>query len=94
MKTNFTEKATRIVNLLEAIEGVAKKEEDQTLKVVTEIITEKVKFYDDCVASWHREGIAEKWSAEEIEIGKKCGNAGLDMADSIVNELRILFLGK
>lgn len=94
MKTNFTEKATRIINLLEAIEGVAKKEEDQTLKAVAEIITEKVKFYDDCVASWHRDGIAESWSVEEIEIGKKCGDAGLNMADSIVNELRILYLNK
>jgi uncharacterized protein YutE (UPF0331/DUF86 family) len=62
---------------------------DITLKTVAKVILEKLNFYDDCLKSWDK---IEKFTPEEIEIGKKCCNAGIDMVDSIVNELRILYL--
>jgi len=86
MKSYKSEKTTRIVTRLFALmyEG------NDVLTKVAEIILEKVEFYDRSLASWDKP--AERFSSDEIEVGRKCCHAGLDMADSIVNELRILFL--
>lgn len=84
MKNYRSEKTFRIVRTLERLRG------DETLDKITDIILEKVEFYDKCLKSWDKP--FGNYSPEEIEIGKKCCNAGLDMADAIVNELRILFL--
>lgn len=81
-------KAQRIEQRLEALQRVG----DETLKQVAAVILENVKFYEKALQSWERKDIEKKWSAKEIELGKKCGNAGLDMADIIVNDLRILYL--
>lgn len=84
MKAYRSDKTVRIVRILESIRN-----EDETLKQVSAIILDKVEFYDRCLRSWDKP--SQKYSKGEIEIGRKCCNAGLDMADSIVNELRILY---
>lgn len=85
MKIYKSEKTMRIVRILEALQCG-----DETLKQIANIILEKVEFYDTCLKSWDKQ--SGKFSPEEIDVGKKCCNAGLNMADAIVNELRILFL--
>lgn len=88
MKIYKSEKTMRIIKILEALQcGDCG---DETLKQITNIILEKVEFYDVCLKSWDKQN--GKFSPEEIDVGKKCCNAGLNMADAIVNELRILFL--
>jgi hypothetical protein len=86
MKKYKSEKTTKIVRRLEAMQRLG----DETLAQVAEVIKGQVEFYDGCLASWDRP--AEKFSLEEIELGRKCCHAGLDMAEGIVNELRILYL--
>lgn len=83
-----TEKAIKIERQLNALRG----KENDTLTQIASVISEKVAFYDQCVGAWKKPDISQKWSAEEIDTGIKCGNAGLDMADAIVNELRVLYL--
>lgn len=86
MRKYKAEKTTKIVRRLEAL----KRTGDETLTQVAGVIVGMVEFYDRCLASWDKP--SEKFSAEDIDVGRKCCNAGLDMADGIVNELRILFL--
>jgi len=81
-----SEKTTKIVRQLKALQRIG----DETLTEVAGAIKQKVEFYDRCLASWDKP--SEKFSPEEIEVGRKCCNAGLNMADDIVNELRILYL--
>lgn len=81
-----SEKSERIARRLEALQHC----ENETLSQVSSVMLEKLVFYDSCLESWDKSN--EKFTAEEIEIGKKCCNAGIDMADAIVNDLRILFL--
>lgn len=86
MRKYKAEKTTTIVRRLEALQRTG----DETLSQVAGAILKMTEFYDRCLASW--DNPADKFSPEEIEVGKKCCHAGLDMADGIVNELRILFL--
>lgn len=83
----YCAKANMIRNDLNAIPTKG----NETLSKVIEIITEKVDFYEQCVLGWEQPGIENRWSTHEIEIGKKCGDAGLNMAATIVNEMRIEF---
>lgn len=64
---------------------------NETLAKMVEIIKDKVDFYEQCVLSWERPGIEEKWSQRDIEVGKAACQAGLNMAESIANEMRIEF---
>lgn len=84
----INEKTTKIIRRLESLQHTG----DDTLSQVAGVILEMTTFYDHCLSSWNNP--ADKFTPEEIEVGKKCCNAGLDMADGIVNELRILFLEK
>lgn len=86
MKKYKAEKTTKIVRRLDALENVG----NETLAKIASVIQEKVEFYDQCLASWDNPG--EKFGPEDIEVGRKCCHAGLNIADDIVNELRILFL--
>lgn len=86
MRKHKSEKTTTIVRRLEAMQRLG----NETLDQVAEVIKRKVEFYDDCLASWDR--AAKKFSMEEIELGRQCCHAGLNMAESIVNGLRILYL--
>lgn len=86
MKKYKAEKTTKIVRRLEALQNTG----SEMLAQVAGVIREKVEFYDRCLASWDNPG--EKFEAEDIEAGRKCCHAGLNMADDIVNELRILYL--
>ena len=86
MKNYSSERTVVMANRLNALRS----KEDETLQRVASAILEKVEFYDNCLRSWDNPG--EKFSPDEVELGKKCCEAGLNMADSIVNELRILFL--
>ena len=86
MKEYKAEKTTKIVRRLEALQHTG----NETLAKVANVIQEKVEFYDRCLASW--DNPAEKFSTEDIDVGRKCCNAGLNIAGDIVNELRILFL--
>mgnify|MGYP000947002360 CR=1 FL=1 len=63
---------------------------DDTLTKVSAVILDKLVFYDRCLKSWDTP--SGQYTAEYIELSKKCCEAGIDMADAIVNELRILFL--
>lgn len=87
MKHYKLEKTERIARRLETLRHC----EDTTLQTVSAVILEKLEFYDACLKSWDKP--YGTFSAEEIVIGKKCCSAGIDMADAIVNELRILFIG-
>lgn len=80
------EKTTKMIRRLEALQRTG----DETLSQVVKVIMKQVEFYDKCLASW--DNPAKKFTPEDIEVGQKCCNAGLDMADGIVNELRILYL--
>lgn len=85
MKHYKSEKTYEIVRRLEQLQQY-----DETLKQVASVILEKLTFYDDCLKSWDRP--TDKFSAEEIKTGQLCCNAGINMADIIVNGLRIIFL--
>lgn len=86
MRKHKAEKTTKIVRRLDVLKHVG----NETLTKIANVIQEKVEFYDHCLASWDKP--AEKFSPEEIDVGRKCCNAGLNIAGDIVNELRILFL--
>lgn len=86
MKKYRSEKTMRMAGKLKALSC----KEDETLKQVANIILEKVEFYDRCLASWDS---PKKYNnPEDIEAGRMACNAALDMADAIVNELRIFFI--
>jgi len=87
MKKYKAEKTTRIIRTLESLQHI----EDKTLNQVTTVINEKVEFYDNALKSWDKPHESCN-SLEDINVGRKCCNAALDMADSIVNELRILYI--
>ncbi len=80
------QKTKIIAGRLEALQGC----DDETLAQVSAVILEKLEFYDTCLKSW--DNPRGTYSADEIETAKKCCNAAIDMADAIVNELRILFI--
>lgn len=80
------EKTERIIRRLEALQHLG----DETLTKVALVMKEKVEFYDRCLAGWDNPKLV--YGQEQIETSRKCCHAGLDMADAIVNELRILFL--
>lgn len=85
--TKFKSEKTRdIVSRLDSLQ----RKGDETLQKVAEVIREKVVFYDTCLKAWDEP--SEKFSPEDVKIGRECCHAGINMADSIVNELRILFL--
>ncbi|MDD5411136.1 MAG: hypothetical protein PHF31_06935 [Methylobacter sp.] len=84
-----TEKALKIANTLERI---TTSNSSEILAQVSSIIIKEVEFYDGCYKSW--DNPSSKFSQGEIEIGRQCCLAGLDMADAIVNELRIMFFKK
>ena len=81
---------------LEKTKGIARRLEtlrhrdDETLQKISAVILEKLEFYDTCLKSW--DNPHGEYGAEQIEVSKKCCNAAIDMADAIVNELRILFI--
>jgi hypothetical protein len=83
-----SEKTVKVARRLEEI--VSQNPQDKTLRKVAGVILEKTEFYDKCLRSW--DNASKLLGADEIGLGKKCCNAGLDMAESIVDELRILFL--
>jgi hypothetical protein len=88
MKNYKAEKTTRIMRTLETIQKT--NPENTTLIQVIGTIVDKVEFYDHALAGW--DNPHEKCNTPEvINIGQKCCNAGLDMADAIVNDLRIAF---
>ena len=87
MKKYRKEKTARIAHTLEQLRKI---ENNDTLYLISGVILDKVEFYDHCLESWDNPN--GKFSEVEIEVGKKCCMAGLDMADAIVNELRIIFL--
>ena len=89
MKNYKAGKTTRIIRTLESLRHV----ENETLSQITKVIIEKVEFYDNALKSWDNPH-KRCDTPEDINIGRKCCNAGLDMADAIVNELRILYLQK
>jgi hypothetical protein len=89
MKTYKAEKTTRMMRTLKTIVNST---DDETLDNVIKIIIDKVEFYDHALSGW--DNPHGEYTAEVIETGKKCCNAGLDMADAIVNELRISYLRK
>jgi len=82
-----TQKMTRVAGRLEQLRQVG----DETLTKVAAVILEKAELYDKCMASWDKPN-KSKFNDLDIMLGKAASKAGLDMADSIVNELRILFL--
>jgi len=82
------EKTKSIARRLETLQC----RDDETLAQVSAVILEKLEFYDTCLKSW--DNPVGTYSADEIETAKKCCNAAIDMADAIVNELRILFIEK
>lgn len=87
MKNYKTEKTTRIVRRLEELQHL----ENEALHQIAGVILEKVEFYDNCLKSWDTPH--ERCNnPTNINEGRIACNAGLDMADAIVNELRILYL--
>ena len=82
-----TQKMTRVAGRLEQLRQVG----DETLTKVAAVILEKAELYDKCMASWDKPN-KSKFNDLDIMLGKAASKAGLDMADSIVNELKILFL--
>ena len=88
MKDYRSEKTTRMVSVLKELQQV----ENETLHQVVEIIIGKVELYDHFLESWDNPN--GKFSTDDIDVGKRCSNDGLDMAAAIVNELRILYLNK
>ncbi len=87
MKYCETEKANQIARRLGALQQV----ENETLSQIIKVIAEKVEFYEKALKSWDNPHERVN-NPEDINIGRKCCNAGLDMAAAIVNELRILYL--
>ena len=87
MKSYKSEKTVKIINRLEKLQ-----QKNKTLEEIATVILEKVESYDKALKSW--DNPKGKYSAEEIETGRKCCNAALDMADAIVNDLRIMYLEK
>lgn len=85
-----TEKAINIECKLKAL----RRKGNDTLTQIASVISKKVEFYDQCICSWKKPDVSQKWRAAEIDTGIKCGNAGLDMAGSIVNELETLYLAE
>jgi hypothetical protein len=89
MKIYRTEKATRIVRTLESIVNTT---DDETLDCVIKVIIDKIEFYDNAFKSW--DNPSSIFSEEQINLGRKCCESGLNMADSITNELRIIYFKK
>jgi hypothetical protein len=87
MKKYRCEKTTRITRMLDTI--TTHNSENETLRQVASIIRDKAEFYDGCLASW--DNPSEIFGEDDVRLGRKCSEAGLNMADAIVNELRILY---
>lgn len=91
MKKHKSQKTAGIVRLLDEMRTLG----NEVLTDVADIMQESVEFYDHCLASWDnptRKFDGTAYSYEEIYRGQECCKAGLNMADSIVNRLRIRFL--
>ena len=88
MKNYKAEKTTRMMRTLESLVNST---DNETLDQVIKIIIDKVEFYDNCLKSWDNPSKRCN-NPEDISRGRTASNAGLDMADAIVNELRILYL--
>lgn len=89
MHKKTSEKTATIIKKLDTIKNLDK--ENETLMQMVDIIRNKTDFYEICLQSWKTQGVEEKWTVEEISTGKKCCKAGLGMAETIANEMRILF---
>ena len=86
-ETLKSEKAKKIIRRLESFKVV----DNATLTTISDIIADKLRFYDHCLKSW--DNPTEKFNnTEDISRGRDCCNAGLDIADAIVNEMRIEYL--
>jgi len=87
----YSEKANDIVKTLEKMKSI---KGDTRLKNVMEIIERQVMVYDDALLSWDAERQKKKsgFSEEDIFKGESCCNAALDMAEGIINEIRIKYL--
>ncbi len=88
MKDYKAKKTARIMRTLETIQTT--NPENATLIQVIGTIVDKVTFYDNALKSW--DNPHEKYNnTEDIHSGRIGCNASLDMADAIVNDLRIAF---
>lgn len=88
LKKYRLEKTARIADRLEKLQKCG----DETLRQVSAVILDKLEFYDGCRKAW--DDPPASYTPEQINLGKECCDAGINMADSIVNELRIMFLEK
>ena len=88
LKEYRAEKTTRMMRTLESLVNST---DDETLDQVIKVIIDKVEFYDSCLKSWDNPN-PRCDNPESINEGRIGCNGGLDMADAIVNELRILYL--
>ena len=89
MKNYKAEKTTRMMRTLESLVNST---DDETLDSVIKIIIDKVEFYDHALNGW--DNPHGEYTTEIIDTAKKCCVSALDMADAIVNELRIIYLKK
>lgn len=86
-----SEKTTKMIRLLDEMRTL----DSDVLADVADIIQLMVEFYDHALACWDNPGAkgdGTEYTPEEVTLGKKCCHAGLNMAEGIVNELRIHFL--
>lgn len=81
-----SEKTTKMIRLLDEMRTL----DSDVLADVADIIQSMVEFYDHALAVWDNPGA--EYTPEEVTLRKKCCDSGLNMAEGIVNELRIHFL--
>lgn len=77
------QKKLRIKENLKTLQGLG----DESMKQVASVMADKVDVYTMLLDSWCENGLAERYSLEEIETGKKCCNSAFDIVDSILIEL-------
>ena len=88
LKKYRLEKTARIADRLEKLQKCG----DETLRQVSAVILDKLEFYDGCLKAW--DDPPESYTPETIKLGRECCKSAIDMVDSIVNELRIVYLEK
>lgn len=86
---NYRASATQKIN--KTSDALAKlidmKPEDTTLKMVGELILERMKFMDEVLRSWYRDGIEDDWDAETIHVGKAACLGNIDSLELLVADI-------